>query len=176
MFNPSTNPCFEGQTHEDCIINCQIREFIEKTGRHPPINLARSNSSLYFANKSEYELFKWSDRCDRMCGRFTDCYKEYCLIKDGEILTDYNEYQIMIDFPTHPTTEISLKMCFEEYLCLIASILSIWFGFSVIMLSDFCEEIFKKLYHKQNIKVFFIRRSKKIYQANITNIMSITNN
>ena len=33
------------------------------------------------------------------------------------------------------------------------------------MFSNFCEDIFKKLYQKRDIKVFFI---KKIYQANIT--------
>ena len=87
LFNPLNNPCFESQTHEKCLIECQIKEFIENTGKHPPINLARSNSSLYFANMSEYELFQWSDRCEKMCGRFTDCYKEYYFIKDGETPT-----------------------------------------------------------------------------------------
>ena len=138
LFNPSTDPCFEEKSYDDCQTECQINEFIESTGKHPPINLARSNSSLYFANMSEYRLFKWSDRCDRICGRFTDCYKEYYVVKNGETLTDTGVYQIMIDFPTHPTTiyEISLKMCFEEYLCLIASILSIWFGFSILAVTN----------------------------------------
>ena len=111
LFNPSTNPCFEGQTHENCLIECKINEFIENTGKYPPINLARSNSSLYFANMSEYALFQYSDSCDKMCGRFTECYKEYYVVKNAETLTDINDYHIMIDFPTHPTTvyEISQK-------------------------------------------------------------------
>ena len=77
LFNPSTKPCFEGQTHENCVTKCQINDFIENTGKHPPINLARYNYSLYFANFSEYANFQWTGRCDRLCGRFTECYKEY---------------------------------------------------------------------------------------------------
>ena len=46
-------------------------------------------------------------------------------------------YWVIIEFPSNPTIvyEISLKTSFEEYLYLIASILSLWFGFSIIRLT-----------------------------------------
>ena len=54
---------------------------------------------------------------------------------------------LIIEYPSHPTTvyEISLKMTFEEYLCLIASIVSLWFGFSILLFTEICPKIFRKI-------------------------------
>ena len=56
---------------------------------------------------------------------------------------DPKSYTIIMNTPSEPTVvyEISLKMSPEEYVCLMASVLSLWFGFSIIMLTQFMADI-----------------------------------
>ena len=133
-------------------------------------------------------MFNNSENCIEKCSHWTDCYKEY-LIFDGKEARHRNEldfndkYLVLLEFPTHPTTiyEISLKMQFEEYLCLIASILSLWFGFSILMLNEICPQIFRsvisryKLIMTQILNVQFINNENKIHNniINIQNVRSI---
>ena len=176
LFNPKRNLCFVGQTYDSCVAECRIREFTDKRGKYPDTYLTnQDNSSLKISKFFETSLFVWSESCNQFCSQFTDCYKEYFIVSAKDIEKKGNTFYITFELPSHPTTiyEISLKMCFEEYLCLIASILSLWFGFSVLMFSDFCEEIFKRLYNNRDIKLFM--KNPKIYQAHITNILKLTN-
>ena len=141
-FIPAGKYCFEGETRNDCLANCEIGEFIKHKSKYPSYFL--SNGSTYnmiFSTDHEYNEFNFSKNCSKMCGMGVDCYKEYFFVWDKEMSDKFfrinlNEIIIIIEFPTHPTTiyEISLKMSFEEYLCLIASILSLWFGFSILLI------------------------------------------
>jgi len=51
--------------------------------------------------------------------------------------------------------ESNFKMTMEEYLCLVASILSVWFGFSIILFTDFISTMVMKLnaYKQINLNV-----------------------
>ena len=71
LFNPSTNPCFEGKTHEDCVAECKFNEFIDRTRRYPPINLARFNSSMYFAISFDNSTLTMHNRNERLYRSFT---------------------------------------------------------------------------------------------------------
>ena len=126
LFVPKGRPCFVGQTKEECEDLCSINQIIEKTGEHPYLFQSWNISSdLKIDNSMSYNKLDLVGLCAGQCSGYTECYKEY-YISEAEQHTFGNkafgeEYHLMINFPTHPTTiyEISLKMCFEEYLCLI---------------------------------------------------------
>ena len=173
LFNPRFKPCFVGQKAEDCIYNCKIKEFVDRTGSFPIsfLNFNENYIDLKFSTFDEYLNFNWSEKCSELCGHNTDCYREYFIsdFKEHHFSFEVDRFQLAIDFPTHPTTiyEISLKMSFEEYLCLIASILSLWFGFSIIVFTEFCRMIFNRIivqFNIQNRNLFSI--NSPIYQAN----------
>ena len=113
-----------------------------------------------------------------MCGQNTECLKEY-FISDSKAYKyptqKRKNFFLLINFPTHPTTiyEISLKMCFEEYLCLIASILSLWFGFNVVMVTDMCPVFVLKIHgyfkRKLNVQVNNISLIFNVGQPRINN-------
>ena len=66
-----------------------------------------------------------------------DCYQEYYNTIYDKV--SYRFGYIFIMPPSIPTTIIvhSKKLAFEEFLCYVASMISLWFGFSFIMLSDY---------------------------------------
>ena len=176
LFSPSMKPCFKGTTtREQCFYECEIRNFINLAGKYPKLNLVKQgyNESLKFSTKDEFLNIseKLGQNCNEMCDQNTDCYKEYFNFEGKETKTSIQRYQIWIDIPTHPTTiyEISLKMSFDEYLCLMASILSLWFGFSILVFTDFCQLVYKKflvfnvssITLNQNNKVFIVRNLAK---------------
>ena len=146
-----------GQTSDECINNCKIKEFIERTGSFPGKYLYSGENylNLKFSTFEECFAFNWSEKCSELCGHNTDCYREYFISDFKEYRYKYiNDYKfdLAIEFPTHPTTiyEISLKMSFEEYLCLIASILSLWFGFSILSFVDYIQIIFNRIILQYN--------------------------
>ena len=157
LFNPRLKPCFVGQTADECINNCKIKEFIEKTGLFPGKYLffGENYSDLKFSTFKQFFAFNWSENCLQLCGHNTDCYREYFISDFKEYHYKYinpMKFDLAIEFPTHLTTiyEISLKMSFGEYLCLIASILSLWFGFSILSFIDFIQIIFNRLILQYN--------------------------
>jgi hypothetical protein len=97
-----------------------------------------------------------SDKCKKYCGNFKDCYKEYFHLDETRMKGDiYEDFFTFLNLPTLPNTIIkhTAKMHFEEFLCFIASIVSLWFGFSVIMLTDVCLLIVKnfiKIINRKN--------------------------
>ena len=144
LFNPLTKPCFERRTHKMCLTECKIDEFVEKMNKYPFYYaiLDHDHDNLSISTEEEFLNYDWSDRCERMCDPHTDCLKEYFVLDSKQYKSDDKKmnFGLGIIFPTHPTTiyELSLKMPFEEYLCLTASILSLWFGFNVVMVTNLC--------------------------------------
>ena len=160
LFKQKTNPCFVGQTGEDCNHQCQIDEFIKITGKYPIRYLFNSyrNSKLTSSTRQEFIEFNGTDNCSKKCAKYTDCFKEHFICESSPSklgASNWKDFGIFINFPTHPTTiyEISLKMSFEEYLCLIASIVSLWFGFSILMFTQFCQILFNKIINKYKIVI-----------------------
>jgi len=88
-------------------------------------------------------------KCGKSCGLFTDCYQEFFALSFFFIfqisVTGDSIHQIILLPPisvdlvyTH-----SPKSYSEEYLCFVASIISLWFGFSISALPDLILNIFK---------------------------------
>ena len=153
-FIPKGKVCFEkGVDRQNCFKNCKNNEFIKSFNKYPATIFANKISSKFkFSNSNEYQKYNSSEKCSQKCELGVECYKEYFFVqakhfKDENDDPDQYDYGIHFQFPTHPTTiyEISLKMQFEEYLCLIASILSLWFGFSILWLTQMFPIIYTKI-------------------------------
>jgi hypothetical protein len=77
---------------------------------------------------------------------------------------------IYLDASLYPilTIKHSPKIQINEFLCFITSIISLWFGFSVIMLSDICLFVLKKFLFIVNY--FILKTEIKIFKiVNISN-------
>ena len=162
MFKPFRE-CFVAQNRIECISKCIIDQIVDKTGEYPNRYLTNSgNSSLKFGTKyySMLNLTLLEKSCQRLCELKTECYKQYFVThtKCSKHERTYSHFNLNLEYPLHPTTiyEINLKMSFEEYLCLMSSVFSLWFGFSVIMFFDLLPLLFVKfkLNFKQLINVF----------------------
>ena len=131
-------------SREECISKCTVDDFVTKFGKYPANYLTNNRDiDLRFMTREEQLNLSHVNDCQKSCQWFVDCYKEY-FIPELNVVTlpgqlD-NVVQLQVEFPSVPPTvyEISQKMHFEEYLCLLSSILSLWFGFSIITFTDFC--------------------------------------
>ena len=97
-------------------------------------------------------------KCEIFCASKTECFTKYFESFPSFSGGNSNYFDLIVQYPAHPTTiyEISLKVTFEEYLCLMSSIFSLWFGFSILMFTDFCRLLFiKTKFYFQNINGFF---------------------
>jgi hypothetical protein len=112
-------------------------------------------------------------KCKNSCGLNTDCYKEYFTFKAIELINEYGVNSAVFIYPPHLPSLIfthSPKIQVEEFICFIASTVSLWFGFSVMMLSNVCSlvsKIFIKIVnkYKTNISVnnnYWIKRLEMI--------------
>ena len=135
----------------DRLIDCKLKLFLETTGKFPHNFLAYDlNSSLKFDNKLRSDLdIKISDQCKRLYDPSPDCYAEYFKIDEVLPMSDPGKMKrnLFISFPGVPTTVITHKpgIYLEEFLCYIASIFSLWFGFSMLFLSEIFVEFFKQI-------------------------------
>ena len=152
MFEPFGG-CFVGQTRDECISKCIVNHVIEKTGKYPPNYLTNNrNSSLLFVYSSKVNnISHIVKKCQIFCDSKTECSTKYFDTYPSFSGGNQNYIDIIVQHPAHPNTiyEINLKMCVEEYLCLMSSIFSLWFGFSILMFTDFCRLLFTK------IKIYF---------------------
>jgi len=158
----------ELQTRYECIYKCKIDNIIKMTNSYPFIYFTYNlNRSLKFNVKKIYtkldlpkldhysgEVF--SDICGIYCDSMIETNQEFYLFqvqKLGTFAMDY--HPIFIEFPTEPVTiyEIYPKMYFEEYLCFVASLLSLWFGFSFVNCYKYFILMYKtlKIYKSKNM-------------------------
>jgi len=90
-------------------------------------------------------LLAYKTECETKCNKLVDCVQEFYKFeaKDNK---DGHKY-ITIKHSVEPDIyyESNFKMTMEEYLCLVASILSVWFGFSIILFTDFISTMVMKL-------------------------------
>ena len=135
----SKNSCNSGpgvEAKEDCIARCYVKNFIEEFQGYPANYLIDLNddTTMFKDNKFIHNYSTKHGNCRKYCETKIDCLNEYYLTslhmpKEPGNFT--NSFQIVVEFPAHPQTiyEVNLKMSFEEYLCLMSSIFSLWFGF-----------------------------------------------
>jgi hypothetical protein len=116
-------------------------------------------------------------RYSKLCGDICyndDCYREYYCINHEYIGKINDSIYILFVPQSTPTTIIvhSAKLRLQEFLCYIASIISLWFGFSIIVLNEIGLNIYKYV-NNYFIKYCNINNVKhiNIYPQNI-NIIS----
>ena len=144
------------KSREECVIECKIKKYIAQYGQYPAQFLIRNteaiNSSLKFSSVNMLGTMRQVDPdCQAKCSnQDMDCYREIYIF-DMTGTTDYGterqSHTLVVEYPIHSTTvfEISLKMSFEEYICFIASTIGMWFGYSLMMVSDVLPWIIIKL-------------------------------
>ena len=190
LITNSGNPCFVATTRQQCIEECVIKELKKRKKMYPVIFLSKDqDENTRFSKLEDLKYDVWMRGCIDGCQLKDDCYKEHYIIDGTEYAYHYSNksrdlFYVMIEFPTHPTTvyEISLKMSFEEYLCLIASILSLWFGFSILAFSESFPKLFinyyknfnnkfvmnvkNNNYRSRNFKSVYLKKQNRIHSIN----------
>jgi len=178
MPKPYQTSCFDYRlkgyhSREDCIFRCKTEYYEKAVGKWPQFYYAfDSNSHLYNEQNHNFSLDQiLSEKCGEICGHNSDCFKEYFksferkfyLIYDNDNKTSF---KMLFSAPTTPNMVIthSPKIQVEEFICFIASIISLWFGFSFIMLQHFCLFLFRKTYNFFN--KYKIRNNISLKQTN----------
>ena len=152
----------------DCLMRCKVRRYLETTGKFPFNFLSYElNSSFKFDNEfSAQNDLRFGDECRKSieCDPRPDCYREYYKITDFDRIKPWKSEQVMnnsllINFPTRPATVTihKPKIYLEEFLCYIASIFSLWFGVSIVFLSNHCLKLIKKTMSKVNNKIYPVK-------------------
>jgi hypothetical protein len=114
--------------------------------------------------------------CIKFCGLNDDCFKQYFTFYSDEEVYDVGDNFVILVYPPDLPTLIFThlpKMQTEEFICFIASIFSLWFGFSIIMLSDVCSAVsanLVKIYndYRTKIKICFIFNFKTKFSTRLT--------
>ena len=155
LSKPYETNCFDYQkmgynSNRECISQCRINNWERMmNGQWPGIyftsnfNDAKmfdvSNESGYIPEKLRMDKII-GDICRKQCHSFVDCYSESYELKIEKIMymTDMN--WISIQPPSTPDQVIqhSPKITFEEFICFVGSLIGLYFGSSVIMLSKVC--------------------------------------
>ena len=108
-------------------------------------------------------------KCKESCGTQSECHSEYFRFDQEHFEYHTKFFEIRLSIPLVPDLVYrhSPKMKFVEFCCFIASIISLWFGFSLIMVSDLFSIImnyWKVFYciHFENNRVFSIRLNTQV--------------
>jgi len=149
---PGIIACNASISRHNCIFSCIQDRYVNETcGLSPEIlTYDRKSEKTFYYNTSLTKIITQS--CNDLCERQLDCLKEYYKIDSKTYtynLMPSNSYTVTLSVPTEPLLiyEIQLKLTFEEYLCLMASVVSLWFGFSVVMLTEYLSHLCTKCYN-----------------------------
>ena len=150
MTSPYETNCVDYQkmkhySRYDCIGKCRIDLLVNEHKTWPGAYLTDNSSDT----KNMTELFKLllsnvtidnevGLKCKQKCGTNSECFAEYY---DYEVIHfDYYwpKFQFFVYSPKTPDLiyRHSPKMEFEEFVCFVGSLVGLWFGFSMIMISD----------------------------------------
>ncbi len=154
MPKPYKTSCFDYKnfgyySRSDCIFKCKVGNYVKNQSEWPAKFFTDDRKSDLFMNNSGYDSmeFELSIKCRELCGESNDCFAENYEL--SEIRSDGKNgiFIIVISLPTIPTLEFTHwpKIYFEEFLCLIGRIFTLWFGFSLVMLSDVCLLVVKQV-------------------------------
>ena len=133
---------------QSCISKCRLKYLSENnTGKWMAIYFTEMTESLANVTlhnslvdlKTDYTLdADIGQKCKDFCGTNSECYSEYYklgLVQPGHIL---EQPYITFLSPNRPDLVYRYlpKIYFVEFVLFVASSVSLWFGFSVLMLSD----------------------------------------
>jgi hypothetical protein len=131
-----------------CIFKCRTKKFTKKFNLWPLYYLSYdSESDLLMANGINVSLdFNAVQNCENVCDTENDCSREYYVPEYSRLPSKSNSSSIRVSHTLYPilTIKHSPKIPVDEFLCFITSIISLWFGFSVIMLSNVFSSVLKK--------------------------------
>jgi hypothetical protein len=189
LYKPYKTSCvdynqFGYRSRSECIFKCRINYFRDRYKGWPGNYLTEQSSDEYMYK--EIEILKKNEsldlalgkKCRNSCGLNMGCYKEYFTFKANEEINEYGMNSTILIYPPHLPSLIFThlpKMQVEEFICFIASIVSLWFGFLVMMLSNVCSLVSKMFIkivnkYKTNICVnnnYWIKRLEMIENTDI---------
>ena len=130
------------KSRNDCIRKCQIRQSMDKCGVIAEgIDVYSGEQNVIFAETDEEfnctNSLDFDGHCLEECAN-NDCSKQYIemkIIEDQELSEEYGNINIVsLWLPFEPKSTFIHRPSIEtvEFLCYLASTLSIWFGFSII--------------------------------------------
>jgi len=157
-------------SRSECIFQCKTSYFKKQMNVWPGNYKTDDNEiNLFMYDDSESRLkFYLRDKCNKICGSEIDCYNEfysYDVIREPINTINYRWIHIRKPFYPKEVVQHWPKIRFEEYLCFVASIMSLWFGLSIMMLTNLCiyfVKYFVKVIHQYNSKFFFKKANIKI--------------
>ena len=137
------------KSRKDCIRKCKLRISQTECGviSHE-VDVYRGEQNVRFVENDEQDFcvnkLDLRRKCVKICSNY-DCFKEYIVPKIVS-LYKHDHCEISITVPTKPLTTYRHKPRIEsiEFVCYIASALSLWFGFSVFSLYDWSRMLYKK--------------------------------
>ena len=156
-----------------CIAMCKLKHWKQVLGDKWPgyYNTDNQTSDQYIVDI--YDLSKYGInylkrniidkqigfKCAEECKSMTSCNEESYHVRSMQYDNIYDELWLLILPPYNPDQIIvySPKLTLEEFVCLTGSLISLYFGFSIIMLSNMTSVVFKYCVNKvtNNLVNFF---------------------
>ena len=138
-------------SRKDCIRKCKINRSVHNCGVISyEMDVYRDEPNVRFA-ETEDELncvknLSLKKKCPQICPK-TDCFKLHYIQKlVSKLNVDSNYSLIKLAFSTDPQIAHHHKPKLEtiEFLCYLATIMGLWFGFSIISTFDWLKIILSK--------------------------------
>ena len=164
---PYETNCFDFKqmnysSSKECIGDCRLRLLIDKypdkwMGNYltfEPKDLKIFDHISVFRSNTQLDQ-NISEKCKTFCGAQSECYSEYYRMDLKPYARNYGQPYICIyasDIPDLVYTYLP-KMYFIEFVLFVASSVSLWFGFSVLMLSDVILKLFFVIQNKFNTRI-----------------------
>ncbi len=150
-------------SQKDCVRKCKIRESIDKCNAIPnQTNLFEWEIRRFYGKYSVDNCSQNLDlnkKCNYFCQNM-DCVKTYFtprVVASGQIAINSNMTIVEISIPMEPNKIYCYLPKIEtiEFFCYLASILSLWFGFSFLSIHILVEKLQKWFENKFKLKFRF---------------------
>ena len=157
--SPFKTDCHEfgdANSRQSCVARCRRNEMIRRREAWPDVYLATNLSmklSMFkvWGNVSFTFDDEVAEFCIGKCNKKIECTQEIYEMKleRFEEKMHYNKGVIAIMPPIVPDQGIKYtqKMCFVELVCFLGSLISLYFGFTIIMLTDIIALVTKFIFN-----------------------------
>ena len=147
---PYRTDCFDYHTIgytslRDCVAKCRKKALSKALGKWLG-NLLTEDKNENLHMVEIFEVFshnqsldtKIGDQCKEECHTKNECVIQYFWLKNHSFPYKQKSFQVLAFTSDEPdlSYDHSPKMVFEEFISFLGSIISLWFGFNVIRLSD----------------------------------------
>ena len=139
-------------SRKDCIRRCQLEISLRDCGVVPhEVDIYREESVVRFATDVEYDscVFKLALNrvCPNKCPHF-DCFKQDykpVFISNNKHNESATEFRLVIPSDTQTIYHHKPKIETIEFVCFLASILNLWFGFSILSTLGWFSSLFNTI-------------------------------